>query len=147
MKNKHWTLNENLIILIEEHFKGVLINSEKVCDSAHSRIVPNSEFRRCSYLLFPTAGAISTCWGIQIASYPDIINENFVSHGAEIWPSNRHPVTLAMFTQCKAFPLLMLPSAQCRHSSIIPKIAHLQVANKPHTQRSSLRFVVAILQG
>ena len=68
-------------LAINNAFKGILINSEKVCDSAHSR---------CSYLLFPTAGAISTCWGIQIASYPDIINENFVSHGAEIWPSNHH---------------------------------------------------------
>ena len=63
------------------HLKGVLINSEKVCDSAHWW---------CSYLLFPTAGAISTWWGIQITTYPDIINENFVSHGAGMWPSNRH---------------------------------------------------------
>ena len=88
--------------------KGVLINSEKACDSAHSR---------CSYLLFPTADAISTCWGIQIASYPDIINENFVSHGAEIWLGNRHfghvdPVKGLPPLYSGAFPLLMLILAQ-----------------------------------
>ena len=73
--------NPQIAITCIWQFKGVLINSEKVCDSDHWW---------CSYLLFPTAGAISTCWGIQVTTYPDIINENFVSHGAEIWPSNRH---------------------------------------------------------
>ena len=132
---------------LHSQLKGVLINSEKFCDSAHSR---------CSYLLFPTAGAISRSPVTQIS-----LNRNFVSHGAEIWLCNRHfghvdPVLGLPPLNPGAFPLLMLilaqhlfsqpqgcqqghpgallqpPSSQCRHSSIIPKIAHLQVANKPH---------------
>ena len=67
--------------------KGVLINSEKVCNSAHSR---------CSYL---TTGEISTCWGIQFASYPDVINENFMA--LRCGPVT---VTLAMLTQYEGFP-------------------------------------------
>ena len=163
-KGSH-VLRECVESLFFRYVKGVLINSEKVCDLTHSW---------CSYLLFPTAGEISTCWGILIASYPDIINENFVSHGAEIWPSNRHfghvdpvqglpPLNPGGFSTLNAnfSPTPVFPATRMSTGSSWPccsplllsagirpsyqKIAHLQVANKPHTHHSLLRFIVTIL--
>ena len=66
----------------------------------------------------------------QCKGFP-YVTRGFSTRNANFSPTPVFPAT-RMSTRV-ILALLQPPSAQCRHLSIVPKFAHVQVANKPQT--------------